>query len=116
MMLCWVAAAARAGCSCARNGEAVRCAAESPSAPCAAVDPARIFGGGGEVKVKYSGGEVEVTISVKHRADSEPELVAQTRQLRLQGVAAQQQRFEEAQAAAAEVAPLPHLDMSMGAA
>ena len=59
------------------------------------------LGGGGEVKVKHSGGEVEVTISVKHRADSEPELVAQTRQLRLQGVAAQQQRFEEAQAAAA---------------
>ena len=40
------------------------------------------LGGGGEVKVKHSGGEVEVTISVKHRADLEPELVAQTRQLR----------------------------------
>ena len=58
------------------------------------------LGGGGEVKVKYGGGEVEVTISVKHRADSEPELVAQTRQLRLQGVVAQQQRLEEAIAAA----------------
>ena len=59
------------------------------------------LGGGGEVKVKHSGGEVEVTISVRHRADMEPELVAQTRQLRLQNVVAQQQHFEEALAAAA---------------
>jgi len=53
------------------------------------------LGGGSRVTIRYGG--VEAEIEVKHTKAAEPELVKQTRGLRLDAVAVQQQRVAELQ-------------------